>query len=121
MNEAIRGIRLPESIALRFFTRGELAHDREAEAFITRSDVVIVDVMAKDLSDYLIQRMDVRNKRVYALRGSRDDDALKARGFIFDPVGKTIGRELRTRYLNPLWIEGMKKEAYAGATMKREG
>ncbi|MBW2200699.1 MAG: cobaltochelatase subunit CobN, partial [Deltaproteobacteria bacterium] len=30
-------------------------------------------------------------------------------------VAKTIGRELRTRYLNPKWIEGMKKEDYAGA------
>ncbi|MFW6044280.1 MAG: cobaltochelatase subunit CobN [Planctomycetota bacterium] len=28
---------------------------------------------------------------------------------------KTIGRELRTRYLNPKWIKGMKKENYAGA------
>ncbi|MBU1170949.1 MAG: cobaltochelatase subunit CobN [Proteobacteria bacterium] len=30
-------------------------------------------------------------------------------------VAKTIGRELRTRYLNPQWIEGMKKDNYAGA------
>ncbi|MCK8604335.1 cobaltochelatase subunit CobN [Desulfoferrobacter suflitae] len=30
-------------------------------------------------------------------------------------IAKTIGRELRTRYLNPRWIEGMKKEEYAGA------
>ncbi|MFP4049656.1 MAG: cobaltochelatase subunit CobN, partial [Desulfovermiculus sp.] len=30
-------------------------------------------------------------------------------------AAKTIGRELRTRYLNPKWIEGMKKEDYAGA------
>ncbi len=32
-----------------------------------------------------------------------------------EDVAKTIGRELRTRYLNPKWIEGMKKENYAGA------
>ncbi|MDY7037926.1 MAG: cobaltochelatase subunit CobN, partial [Thermodesulfobacteriota bacterium] len=32
-----------------------------------------------------------------------------------EDVAKTIGRELRTRYLNPEWIEGMKKEDYAGA------
>ena len=30
-------------------------------------------------------------------------------------IEKTIGKELRTRYLNPKWIEGMKKENYAGA------
>ena len=32
-----------------------------------------------------------------------------------EDVAKTIGRELRTRYLNPEWIDGMKKENYAGA------
>ncbi|MBU1056039.1 MAG: cobaltochelatase subunit CobN [Proteobacteria bacterium] len=32
-----------------------------------------------------------------------------------EDVAKTIGRELRTRYLNPQWIEGMKKDNYAGA------
>ncbi|MCD6527620.1 MAG: cobaltochelatase subunit CobN [Desulfuromonas sp.] len=32
-----------------------------------------------------------------------------------EKLAKTIGRELRTRYLNPEWIEGMKKENYAGA------
>jgi cobaltochelatase CobN len=30
-------------------------------------------------------------------------------------VAKTIGREMRTRYLNPQWIEGMKKDNYGGA------
>ena len=30
-------------------------------------------------------------------------------------MAKTIGRELRTRYLNPQWIEGMKKDNYGGA------
>jgi len=32
-----------------------------------------------------------------------------------EPLEATIGRELRSRYLNPKWIEGMKKENYAGA------
>ncbi|MBN1957936.1 MAG: cobaltochelatase subunit CobN, partial [Desulfuromonadales bacterium] len=32
-----------------------------------------------------------------------------------EDVAKTIGREMRTRYLNPKWIEGMKKDNYAGA------
>ena len=30
-------------------------------------------------------------------------------------IEKTIGKELRSRYLNPKWIEGMKNENYAGA------
>ncbi len=32
-----------------------------------------------------------------------------------EDLNTTIGRELRSRYLNPRWIEGMKKENYAGA------
>ncbi|MBN2231423.1 MAG: cobaltochelatase subunit CobN [Deltaproteobacteria bacterium] len=32
-----------------------------------------------------------------------------------EELNTTIGRELRSRYLNPRWIEGMKKEKYAGA------
>jgi len=32
-----------------------------------------------------------------------------------EPLTVTLGRELRSRYLNPEWIEGMKKENYAGA------
>ena len=32
-----------------------------------------------------------------------------------EPLAATLGREMRSRYLNPKWIEGMKKENYAGA------
>jgi cobaltochelatase CobN len=32
-----------------------------------------------------------------------------------EPLSATVGRELRSRYLNPKWIQGMKKEKYAGA------
>jgi len=32
-----------------------------------------------------------------------------------EDVVKTLGREMRSRYLNPKWIQGMKAENYAGA------
>jgi cobaltochelatase CobN len=32
-----------------------------------------------------------------------------------EPLGKFIGQEMRSRYLNPKWIQGMKAENYAGA------
>lgn len=32
-----------------------------------------------------------------------------------ESLATTLGQELRSRYLNPTWIEGMKKESYAGA------
>ena len=34
---------------------------------------------------------------------------------VVEDVAKTIGMEMRTRYLNPQWIEGMKRENYGGA------
>ena len=35
-------------------------------------------------------------------------------------MDKFIGTEFRSRYVNPTWIEGMKKEGYAGAGEMRE-
>jgi cobaltochelatase CobN len=35
-------------------------------------------------------------------------------------VGKFVGREFRSRYVNPAWIRGMQKEGYAGAGAMRE-
>jgi cobaltochelatase CobN len=35
-------------------------------------------------------------------------------------MDKFIGTEFRSRYVNPTWIEGMKKEGYAGAGAMRE-
>jgi cobaltochelatase CobN len=31
------------------------------------------------------------------------------------PIDEFIGKEFRSRYVNPVWIDGMKKEGYAGA------
>nr|WP_240194891.1 cobaltochelatase subunit CobN [Desulfobulbus rhabdoformis] len=39
----------------------------------------------------------------------------KKNELIVEDVAKTVGREMRTRYLNPQWIEGMKGDNYAGA------
>ncbi|MDN3515271.1 MAG: cobaltochelatase subunit CobN [Candidatus Brocadia sp.] len=36
------------------------------------------------------------------------------------PIDKMIGMELRSRYLNPQWIEGMKKEGFEGANKMAE-
>lgn len=41
----------------------------------------------------------------------------KAQEVTLDDLNKSIGKALRTRYLNPKWIEGMKKEGYAGARL----
>ncbi len=35
-------------------------------------------------------------------------------------LDKFVGREFRSRYVNPVWIKGMQKEGYAGAGAMRE-
>ena len=43
---------------------------------------------------------------------SRQEDRKNPR---IEDIEKALGEELRARYLNPEWIEGMKKDNYAGA------
>ena len=42
--------------------------------------------MMKELSTYLIENVNISQKRIYAIRKSRDDEGLQKAGFIFDPA-----------------------------------
>ncbi len=85
VNEAVKGLDLPREIEVRFFTHKNIAENESARAFIAGSETIIVDVMMPELNEYLLQNEDPGAKPVYALRGSRNDQKLKDRGFIFDP------------------------------------
>ena len=85
VNKAVKGLDLPEEINVSFFTSADIVKGESAGDFIASSRVIIVDVMMSELSEYLMENEDIRKKRVYALRGSRDDEGLKNRGFIFAP------------------------------------
>lgn len=87
VNAAVKSLDVPEGITVRFFTRQDLAND-DARHFIVESDVVIIDVMGPELTKWLTAHVDPEVKRVYALRGGREDDALRRRGFIFDETVK---------------------------------
>ncbi|MBE9503109.1 MAG: cobaltochelatase subunit CobN, partial [Proteobacteria bacterium] len=56
---------------------------------------------------------------VKKVRGEYPDVLLSIQGnpdaAYIEDIERTIGEELRARYLNPKWIEGMKRENYAGA------
>lgn len=54
-----------------------------AEA-IEASSVIVVDVMGRELEEYLSNTIDIQGKTVYALRASSDDERLKKLGYIFD-------------------------------------
>lgn len=88
VDKAVKGLALPEEIPkeikVNFFTYTDITRDKSARDFIEKSDAIIVDIMVSELSEYVIKNLDINKKHIYALRGSRDDESLKARGFIFD-------------------------------------
>lgn len=85
INKALKSLQLPKGISVRFFTEADISEDKTPRDFIAASEVVIVDVMIKELTEYLINETDFTRKHLYAIRGSRDDEGLKRKGFIFDP------------------------------------
>jgi len=84
VNKAIKELGPHPGFDVRFFTYSEIKKEKEVRDFIRNSHVIIVDVMKKELSDYVLENVDLQRVKVYALRGSRNDEALKKKGFIFD-------------------------------------
>jgi cobaltochelatase CobN len=84
VNKAIKELKLPEDISVRFFTHADIMENQEAKDYIHGSKVIIVDVMMRALSDYLIENVGIGKKKVYAVRRSRDDGGLQKEGFKFD-------------------------------------
>jgi len=83
--QALRGLELPEEIRVEYFTPREIEAGGAAARFIDDASVIVVDVMEPELKNHLLKNVDISNKKIYALRGSRDDQLLKDRGFLFDP------------------------------------
>ncbi|MGB9712089.1 MAG: cobaltochelatase subunit CobN [Dissulfurimicrobium sp.] len=70
-------------------------------------------------NDDVFQYLGGLNMAVKKISGKAPDslisDQKDPRNSRMEPLSLAIGTELRARYLNPVWIEGMKKEGYAGA------
>ncbi|VFQ46785.1 cobaltochelatase subunit CobN [Desulfoluna butyratoxydans] len=73
-----------EDIEARYFTHAELHASEKARTFLRSSDVILVDVMHRELPAYLDTHVDFSQKSVFALRGSRDTEGLKKKGYRFD-------------------------------------
>lgn len=83
VDKAMVGLDLP--VAVRAITASELAKDgARLKAEIDNAKVIIVDVMGRELEEYIISNIRLDNKTIYALRGSSDDERLRQLGFIFD-------------------------------------
>jgi len=85
LDQSINGLTLPKDIKVQSFTFSDLTENPSAKDFVNASDIIVLDVMASELTDYVLENVNVAEKKIHALRRSRDDAGLKRRGFIFDP------------------------------------
>jgi len=85
VNRAVQNLELPSNIAIQYFTPQDLGSNGTAPQAVAEAEVVVADVMIPELTRFLLQKADIGGKRVYALRGSQDDEKLKERGFLFEP------------------------------------
>ena len=88
---------LPEELSrhVRVVSAGELERGgEELRRDLDEARVLIVDVMGRELEDYVASQLDLGGKTVYALRGSSDDEALKRKGFLFDEELSSYFRHL---------------------------
>jgi len=80
---ALQKLNLPVSFTA--VSASELdAENEKLKAEINRAKVIVVDVMGRKLENFLIDNIELKNKKIYALRGSIDEKRLKRFGFTFD-------------------------------------
>ncbi len=85
VHQAIGGLELPPDFTARAFTLKEL-ENLDMAAFVKSSQTLLVDVMDDKLSQYVLDQELLEGRQVFALRGSKDDQGLAAKGFVFDEV-----------------------------------
>lgn len=85
VNKAVQGLELPSDICVRYFTPQDLGSNRTASQAVAKAEVIVADVMHPELTRFLLQNADIKDKRLYALRGSGQDQELKEKGFLFEP------------------------------------
>ena len=85
VNRALEGFALPDGVTLRLLKESDLK-DSENVRYLKQSNVILVDAMMRDFTDFLAKEGCLNGKRIYALRGSSDDEALKKDGVRFDPI-----------------------------------
>ncbi len=109
------------------FVYGENIWGKRAKELF-RENLSLVDTAIQSISSNIYATMD--NDDMFQYLGGLSMAVKKESGEVPDTLiahqkesgslrvessSETIGRELRSRYLNPKWINGMKKEEYAGA------
>jgi len=84
-NLAVDGLETGVKNRIKVISNGELTPGGEPlRQEIEQAKIIVVDVMGKELEEYLTESVKLQGKIIYALRGSQDDERLKKQGFLFD-------------------------------------
>jgi cobaltochelatase CobN len=84
-NLAVDGLDAGVKSRIQVISNGELTPGGEPlRQEIEGAKIIVVDVMGKELEEYLTKSVKLQGKTIYALRGSQDDNELKKQGFLFD-------------------------------------
>jgi cobaltochelatase CobN len=120
-HQALNTLELPPDYEARAFTMKELERDLAKAGFVKESGVLVVDVMGRELSEYVIDQGLLAGRRVLALRGSRDDQGLAAQGFIFDEEVAEYFQHLSVINIQNMVKAALKLPAAAVAKMPENG
>lgn len=104
---AAQQIERETGIPIQVAATGDLAtaHQAAGDPVVKRiqaSKIIVVDVMDKVLTGFLLDEIDPAGKTVYALRSSRDDESLMNKGLIFDPAVSAYFEHLSLENLSNL-------------------
>ena len=110
VSQAVRGDALPKTLRVTIYSPENLEKSDKARYGVQGEDVIIVDVMIRELVEYLEKNIDVPKRRIYAVRGSRDDEALKKLGVIFDDEVREFYRHLEPDNVRNLILKVANRE-----------
>ncbi|MEW6138328.1 MAG: cobaltochelatase subunit CobN [Thermodesulfobacteriota bacterium] len=102
VQEAVNKLEIPPGLKVRVYTPQELEQSEKARSAVAKAEVIIIDVMIAELTDYLLRQADLSKKKIYAVRGSRNDGDLRKRGFIFDEEIKSFYHHLEAKNVQSL-------------------
>jgi cobaltochelatase CobN len=87
-----------------------LEKSEKAKEGLGDADVIVLDVMIHELVEYLEKNIDVKKRRIYAVRASRDDESLKKRGIVFDDEVRDYYRHLEPNNVRNLILKVANRE-----------
>jgi len=95
VNKAISGLGKTSSpVEVKALTLDDVEKKPAARDYLESSQVIFLDAMKSQLSDYLLKHINFAEKRIYVVRGARDNSELVKRGAVF-------ASEIEEYYANP--------------------